>query len=76
MQMDRFNRWASNVPCATQRSTTHLRRASGIGWTAGLNRDLNVGAIVALAPNLTVLTNLLGVDFKTVQSVLNESVAG
>jgi hypothetical protein len=37
------------------------------GWA---NRDLNVGAIVALAPNLTPFTSLLGVSDSTVRSVL------
>jgi hypothetical protein len=60
------------VQCALCHSTVDDSFAPGIGhrldgWA---NRDLNVGAIVALAPNLTVLTNLLGVDVKTVQSVL------
>ena len=34
------------------------------------NRDLNVGAIVALAPNLKPFTDLLGVDLDTVKKVL------
>jgi mono/diheme cytochrome c family protein len=60
------------VQCALCHSTVDDSFAPGIGhrldgWA---NRDLNVGAIVALAPNLTVLTNLLGVDIKTVQAVL------
>ncbi len=60
------------IQCALCHSTVDDSFAPGIGhrldgWA---NRDLNVGAIVALAPNLTVLTNLLGVDVKTVQSVL------
>jgi hypothetical protein len=38
------------------------------GWA---NRDLNVGAIVALSPNLTPFTELLGVDEETVLEVLN-----
>jgi hypothetical protein len=38
------------------------------GWP---NRDLNVGAIVALAPDLSVLANLLNTDQTTVRSVLN-----
>jgi hypothetical protein len=37
------------------------------GWP---NRDLDVGAIVALAPNLTPFTDLLGVDVATVKKVL------
>ncbi len=38
------------------------------GWA---NRDLNVGLIVSLAPNLKPLTDLLGVDADTVKKVLN-----
>jgi hypothetical protein len=38
------------------------------GWA---NRDLNVGAIVALAPNLTPFTSLLGVSDASVRAVLN-----
>src|SRR6266540_4298020 len=37
------------------------------GWA---NRDLNVGAIVALAPNLQPLADLLNVDVATVKKVL------
>src|SRR6185369_7182824 len=38
------------------------------GWA---NRDLNVGAIVALAPDLSPFTQLLQVDDATVRKVLN-----
>ena len=38
------------------------------GWP---NRDLNVGAIVALSPDLTAVTKLLQVDEATVKKVLN-----
>jgi hypothetical protein len=59
--------------CALCHSTVDNSFAPGIGhrldgWA---NRDLNVGAIVALAPDLSVLDNLLAVDDKTVRSVLN-----
>jgi hypothetical protein len=37
------------------------------GWS---NRDLNVGAIVSLAPNLKPFTDLLGVNADTVKKVL------
>src|SRR5438874_1843633 len=37
------------------------------GWS---NRDLNVGAIVSLAPDLSVLANLLSTDQATVRTVL------
>lgn len=38
------------------------------GWP---NRDLNVGAIIALAPNLAPIADLLKADQATVRSVLN-----
>ena len=38
------------------------------GWA---NRDLNVGAIIAFAPDLTVLSQLLGVSQSGVRTVLN-----
>jgi len=61
------------IQCALCHSTVDNSVAPGIGhrldgWA---NRDLNVGAIVALAPDLTVVANLLGVDQATVRSVLN-----
>lgn len=38
------------------------------GWP---NRDLNVGAIIALAPDLSVIAKLLSTDQATVRKVLN-----
>ena len=57
------------IKCALCHSTVDDSFAPGIGrrldgWP---NRDLNVGAIVALAPNSTPLTDLLGVDEATVR---------
>jgi hypothetical protein len=43
------------------------------GWS---NRDLNVGAIVALAPNLSPFASLLNTTQATVRSVLNSWGAG
>lgn len=61
------------IQCALCHSTVDDSFASGIGhrldgWA---NRDLNVGAIIALAPDLSVLANLLGVGEDTVRTVLN-----
>ena len=52
------------IQCAFCHSTVDNSFAPGIGkrldgWA---NRDLNVGAIVSLAPNLKPFTDLLGVD--------------
>ena len=60
------------VQCAFCHSTVDDSFAPGIGhrldgWA---NRDLNVGAIVALAPDLSAITGLLGVDEPTVRKVL------
>lgn len=61
------------IQCALCHSTVDNSLAPGIGhrldgWA---NRDLNVGAIVALAPNLAPIADLLGVDVSTVVKVLN-----
>lgn len=60
------------IQCALCHSTVDDSFAPGIGrrldgWP---NRDLNVGAIVALAPDLTTVANLLGVDDATARTVL------
>lgn len=61
------------IQCALCHSTVDDLVAPGIGrrldgWA---NRDLNIGAIIASAPNLTPYTELLGVDDATVRRVLN-----
>src|SRR6185437_11739092 len=61
------------IQCALCHSTVDNSLAPGIGhrldgWA---NRDLNVGAIVALAPDLSVVANLLHTDQATVRAVLN-----
>jgi hypothetical protein len=61
------------IQCALCHSTVDDSLSPGIGrrldgWA---NRDLDVGAIIALAPDLSVVTDLLGVDDATVRSVLN-----
>ena len=60
------------IQCALCRSTVDNSLAPGIGrrldgWA---NRDLNVGQIVALAPNLQPFADPLGVDQATVRAVL------
>jgi hypothetical protein len=60
------------IQCALCHSTVDDVVAPGIGrrLDGRANRDLNVGAIVALAPNLTPVANLLGVDVATLRKVL------
>jgi hypothetical protein len=60
------------IQCALCHSTVDNSLAPGIGhrldgWA---NRDLNVGAIVNLAPDLAVIATLLGVSESTVRTVL------
>src|SRR5207247_1962651 len=61
------------IQCALCHSTVDNSLTFGIGhrldgWA---NRDLNVGAITALAPNLQPIGDLLGTDVTTVKTVLN-----
>ena len=72
-----FNRDGSldsiGIQCALCHSTVDDSFAPGIGrrldgWA---NRDLNVGAIIALSPDLSPFETLLGVDRDTVVTVLN-----
>ena len=61
------------IQCALCHSTVDNSFAKGIGhrldgWA---NRDLNVGAIIALAPDLSLPADLLAVDQATVRAVLN-----
>ena len=60
------------IQCAICHSTVDNSLAPGIGhrldgWA---NRDLNVGAIISLAPDLSVFASLLQVDEATVRKVL------
>jgi len=60
------------ITCALCHSTVDNAVAFGVGhrldgWA---NRDLDVGRIVAAAPDLTAYTSLLGVDRPTVETVL------
>jgi hypothetical protein len=61
------------IQCALCHSTVDNAFAPGIGhrldgWP---NRDLNVGAIIGLSPNLQPVADILEVDVPTVQTVLN-----
>lgn len=63
---------AIGLSCAVCHSTVDDAFAPGIGhrldgWS---NQDLNVGAIVSLAPDLSALTSALRVDEATVKKVL------
>jgi len=66
------------IQCALCHSTVDNSLTQGIGhrldgWA---NRDLNVGEIVSLAPNLQPFATLLGVDQATVRKVLQSWGAG
>jgi len=70
---DKENLRSVGIQCSFCHSTVDDSLAPGIGkrldgWA---NRDLNVGAIVGLAPDLSPVANLLGVDETTVRTVLD-----
>jgi hypothetical protein len=61
------------IQCALCHSAVDNAFAPGIGhrldgWA---NRDLNVGAIIGLSPNLQPVADVLGVDVATVKTVLS-----
>ena len=63
---------AVGIRCALCHSTVDDSFAPGIGrrldgWA---NRDLNVGAIISLAPDLSPIASTLGTDVATVRTVL------
>lgn len=61
------------IQCALCHSTVDNAFAPSIGhrldgWP---NRDLNVGAIINLSPDLSAVTDMIGVDDETLRTVLN-----
>jgi hypothetical protein len=70
---EKGNLRAVGITCAICHSTVDNSFADGIGrrldgWP---NRDLNVGAIIALAPNLKPFTALVGHDDKELRRIFN-----
>jgi mono/diheme cytochrome c family protein len=66
------NLQSMGIQCALCHATVDDSFAPGIGkrldgWA---NRDLDIGVIISLAPNLKPFTDLLGVDAATVKKVL------
>jgi hypothetical protein len=69
---------AVGIQCAPCHSTVDDSFAPGIskrldGWP---NQDLNVGAIINLAPDLSAVDHLLGVDDATTRKVLQSCGSG
>ena len=60
------------ITCAVCHSTVDNSFAPGIGYRLDgwANRDLNVGTIIGLSPNLQPVADLLGVDVPTLRKVL------
>jgi hypothetical protein len=58
------------ITCASCHSTVDSESGIGNRLDGWPNRDLNVGAIVSMAPDLSVYTQMLGVDEMTVKKVL------
>jgi hypothetical protein len=58
------------ITCASCHSTVDSESGIGNRLDGWANRDLNVGAIISMAPDLSALTQMLGVDETTVKKVL------
>jgi len=58
------------ITCASCHSTVHDPSGIGKRLDGWANRDLNVGAIISMSPDLTPISKLLNVDVPTVKKVL------
>jgi hypothetical protein len=58
------------LTCASCHSTVDSESGIGNRLDGWANRDLNVGAVISMAPDLSALTQMLGVDEATVKKVL------
>lgn len=58
------------ITCASCHSTVQSETGIGSRLDGWPNRDLNVGAIISMAPDLSAFEELLGVDKATVKKVL------
>ncbi|HMG91348.1 MAG TPA: hypothetical protein VK589_14885 [Chryseolinea sp.] len=58
------------VTCAICHSTVDSETGIGKRLDGWPNQDLNVGAIISMAPDLTVFTEMLDVDVETLKKVL------
>jgi mono/diheme cytochrome c family protein len=58
------------ITCASCHSTVDSESGIGNRLDGWPNRDLNVGAIVSMAPDLSAYTQMLNVDLATVKKVL------
>ena len=69
-QFEDNNLKSIGLTCALCHSTVDSNTGIGKRLDGWPNQDLNVGAIVAMAPNLTPLTEALGTDVETLKKVL------
>jgi hypothetical protein len=67
---DKGNLKSIGLTCASCHSTVDDESGIGSRLDGWPNRDLNVGAIVSMAPNLSILEKLLNADNATVKKVL------
>lgn len=58
------------LTCAVCHSTVDSKTGIGSRLDGWPNQDLNVGAIISMAPDLTVFTEMLNVDTETLKKVL------
>jgi hypothetical protein len=69
-KFDNNNLVSIGVTCAVCHSTVDSKTGIGKRLDGWPNQDLNVGAIIAMSPNLKPLTDMLEVDVETVRKVL------
>lgn len=67
---DKGNLKSIGLTCALCHSTVDSETGIGKRLDGWPNQDLNVGAIIAMAPDPTALTQTLGVDVETLKKVL------
>jgi mono/diheme cytochrome c family protein len=69
-KFDGNNLKSIGLTCAVCHSTVDSNTGIGKRLDGWPNQDLNVGAIISMAPDLTVFTEMLGTDVETLKKVL------
>jgi hypothetical protein len=69
-KFDEGNLKSIGLTCAVCHSTVDSNTGIGKRLDGWPNQDLNVGAIISMAPDLTVFTEMLGTDVESLKKVL------
>src|SRR5687767_381773 len=69
-KFDEGNLQSIGLTCAVCHSTVDSNTGIGKRLDGWPNQDLNVGAIISMAPDLTVFTEMLGTDVESLKKVL------